>query len=153
MERNTVVLILAVVLVLGLVVVSLIRRYFLQAQQLHIRRMIHEERMKAMEQGLPIPEAGVYDELAAPVVPDLRTLRLAVLGAGLFLIFSGVGICVGFSLAADEHTSGAWSIGLIPVMAGIGLVLFHRLSAPAQGPGRPEAASETDAASSDPARD
>jgi hypothetical protein len=64
-----------------------------------------------------------------PLAGDIHWLRLGALCVGLFLVFAGAGICLGFGLSVDERTADAWSIGLIPAMSGLGLLVFHRLSA------------------------
>ena len=45
-----------VVLILGLIVASLARRHLREAKQLKLRQIIHQERMKAMEHNLSLPE-------------------------------------------------------------------------------------------------
>ncbi len=148
MERNTVVLILATILVLGFVAASIVRRYLHAKQLLDLRRMVHQERMMAWEKGIEqVTEAEPGSEHALAPVVDQRLVdllrssemgmgneaggqRRAALGVGLFLLCSGLGICVAFALSVEDHTFEAWPIGLIPAMAGVGLLLFHRLSAP-----------------------
>jgi hypothetical protein len=55
-------------------------------------------------------------------------VRLAALCLGLTCLFGGVGVALGLAAVSDPEGSGFWSLGLIPVFVGFGLLLFHRLS-------------------------
>ena len=128
MERNTLVLILAVVLCLGWMAAGVARRYFQGRERMQLRQMLHEERLRALEAGQPAPDAleEPWLEIEEPWQPE--RLRLVALCLGLFLLFAGLGIWGGFALATEERLTQAATIGLVPVMAGIGLLLFHRLT-------------------------
>jgi len=139
MERDTLVLILATLVVLGFLATGVLRRYLQARQLLELRRMLHQERGVAppdAEDGRSPSSAAIDQgllELLRPAEPqvegDRRRIRLAALGVGLFLLFTGLGICIGFGLGADERLVESWSIGLVPGMAGIGLLVFYRLAA------------------------
>jgi hypothetical protein len=138
MERESVALIAGVILILGLIALSILRKHLLAHKQLRLREILHQERLKAMETEMPLPELPIDDHrlLAAgagparngPTLSAILWVRLVSLCLGLFLCFGGMGICLGFSASGDGEMSRIWTVGLIPALAGIGLLLFYRLS-------------------------
>lgn len=88
------------------------------ARRLRLRELEHKERLLALEKGLPLPE-----EPPAGFSPaGLLNLALA---AGLFLVFLGGGLALSLYLGTeDPGESTSWSYGLIPVMGGVGLLLY-----------------------------
>lgn len=88
------------------------------ARRLRLRELEHKERLLALEKGLPLPE-----EPPAGFSPaGLLSLALA---AGLLLVFLGGGVALALYLGAESRSeSTRWSYGLIPVMAGVGLLLY-----------------------------
>ncbi len=125
-----------VILILGLIGASLIRSHLRAAKQLRLRQMIHDERIKAMEHNLPLPEAD-YSELTLPagknenngVLSPVAWMRIVALFVGLTCFFGGIGMTIGFYAAEAGDIAEIWSVGLIPVFIGIGLMIFHRMSA------------------------
>lgn len=92
------------------------------------RKLLHEERMAALEQGLlPPEEPWVEGRGAAGRV----TWPSAVLGLGLVLLCAGVGFTVGLRLVPRTPEMLGMqelaSLGLIPALAGAGLVLYWHL--------------------------
>ena len=93
--------------------------------------MVHRERIETMQQGLPVPEApdvpttvpGASVRISRLSIHWFRAISLAL---GLLFLFTGIGMCLAFSIREDFRE--VWSIGMIPAMAGIGLLLFYRLS-------------------------
>ena len=95
--------------------------------------MNHRERIEAMQQGQPVPEST-----ASPAAPDstysparvsssmIHWFRAVSLALGFFFLFTGVGMCLAFSVV--EEFREIWSIGMIPAMAGIGFLLFFTMS-------------------------
>ena len=73
-------------------------------------RMTHETITRLAEKGLPVPP-----ELLAP--PPARSRNVALRG-GLVLV--GLGIALGVFMAENR---GAWSIGLIPGLMGVALLI------------------------------
>jgi len=55
-------------------------------------------------------------------------VRMTALCLGLTSLFGGIGAAIGLAGVSDTEASGMWSMGLIPVFLGIGLLLFYRLS-------------------------
>ena len=99
------------------------------------RRMalIHEERMMAMEKGVPLPELPEYTEARSTVADAVSTIRLNPrwpLGLGAISILLGAGMSVALRLSGDEYHRDVWSFGLIGVFLGIGLVLHYLVTRP-----------------------
>lgn len=128
-------------LILGFVGASIWRRHLHQAKLLRLREISHTERMAAMERDLPVPQsdpAGIGallgDVERTDTTPDLvsragvRWVRFVALALGLTSLFGGLGALPGLYYLADQEASGMWPIGLIPVMVGVGLLIFVLLS-------------------------
>jgi hypothetical protein len=100
------------------------------------RRMelVHEERMAAMQKGIPLPELPEYAEERRSLLADaLTSLRLNPrwpLGVGALSILLGVGTSLALRLSGDDYHRQIWSFGLIGVFFGLGLVLHYRLTRP-----------------------
>ncbi len=119
-----------------------------QRRMLRLKEMAHRERLAALEQGVPVaelPDEDLEDELmsrgeAAMVESSgslrngkaLQWVRVAALGIGLLSVFSGIGWYVGIGLVPETtNTAGITelaSLGFIPVLSGVGLLLFHALT-------------------------
>jgi len=128
-------------LILGLFGAAILRRHLHQAKLLRLRESLPKERMAAMEHDLPVPEADstrieslLADGGGADRNPDRQSgagvhwVRLAARGRGLTCLFGGAGVMPGFYFVNDPEASGMWPLGLIPVLIGVGLLLFVRLS-------------------------
>jgi hypothetical protein len=131
-----------VVLVLGLIGSSLLRRHLVLAKQLKLREIIHEERMKAMEQNVELP--GASDPEVARLLGDpqghrpngrgwlsagMLWVRLVSLCLGLTAFFGGIGTCIGLAITTGEKMYEFWPMGLIPAFIGLGLLIFYVMSA------------------------
>lgn len=92
------------------------------ARRLRERELLHKERVLSLEQGVPLPEDRAPTTLTASA---LQSLSLAL---GLLLLFFGIGLSLAFYLTSDLDESGQWSLGLIPAMAGIGLLFYVWIS-------------------------
>lgn len=138
MEEKGIVVVAGVVLILGLIALSILRKHLIEYKQLRLREILHQERLKAMETEMPIPELQVDDHqlLAAnagparngPRLSAVMWVRLVSLCLGLFMFFCGAGMGVAFLGSGDSEMSKVWTVGFIPALAGIGLLLFYRLS-------------------------
>jgi hypothetical protein len=129
-----------ILLVLGLAALALWSRHLREAKQMQIRKIMHDERMVAMEKGIPFQELdhdGMARELTSlsegsrmpesEMKKNLIWIRLAALCFGLLFLFGGIGVTAGFPLVGDAEARGMWPLGLIPALIGIGLLLFHGL--------------------------
>ena len=121
----------SLMLFLGCWGLILVGRNIKEKSRLKESEMVHRERIEAMQQGLPVPEAP-----EAPTTnpgASIRISRLSIhwfravsLALGLLFLFTGIGMCFAFSIGEDYRD--VWTIGMIPAMAGIGLLLFYALS-------------------------
>jgi hypothetical protein len=93
-------------------------------RRLRERELVHRERMLLLEKGGPFPEE-VAPAAGVPFSP--ATLLSLALGGGLVLVCGGLGLSLAFYLAPDPDYSQGWTMGLIPAMAGIGLLLYSWL--------------------------
>jgi len=131
-----------VLLILGLLALGVLRRYLRNRQRLRLHEMAHVERMLAMEKGLPASEVPAgndfdawLDEAWTDRLFDGGRDRRAALALGLVMLFAGSGaLLVAWRLPASstdaEALKLAASLGLIPLMASFGLLLYYRLTRP-----------------------
>jgi len=131
-----------VLLILGLVALGVLRRYLHNRQRLRLHEMAHRERMLAMEQGLPasdVPPGSEFDawldEAWTDRLLDSGRDRQAALALGLVMLFAGTGaLLLAWRLPASttdaETLKLAASLGVIPLMASFGLLLYYRLTTP-----------------------
>ena len=131
-----------VILVLGLLGASMLRRHLREVKQLRLREIIHEERLKALEHDTPLPEVddvrlvGQFQEATnAEAVASRRGMALAMLWVrlialciGLASFFGGIGAAIGMFVIEDPEFSDYWAVGLIPAFIGLGLLIFYAMS-------------------------
>ena len=96
-------------LIVGLVGLGTLGRYLRESKVTRMYEMIHVERLKAMEKDIPLPDLG-HDDI------------------GLVFLFGGVGVLAGLRWVLVPEASELWPLGFIPVMVGLGLLLFHQLT-------------------------
>ncbi len=107
-----------------------------QKRKLARQELLQKERFMAMEKGLPLPEwdpAALVDEGYAISGAEAskrsrQTFRLVTLALGFFLAFTGIGLLVAFNLAPTDDWEDIATVGAIPLMAGLGLLLFYYLT-------------------------
>lgn len=130
-----------ILLVLGLVALAIWSKHLRGAKQMQIRKIIHEERMIAMEKGIPFEDLnheGMARELqnmnegpgmlGSDTKRQVMWIRLSALCLGLLFLLGGIGVTAGFPLVGDAEIQEMWSIGFIPALIGFGLLLFCGLS-------------------------
>ena len=88
-------------------------------------RAMHKTVRMMVEKGQPVPEALLNPP---PVVRQRSDLR-----RGIILLTVGAGLMV-FLGATNEWEGGAWSIGIIPFMIGLGYLLVWKLDVRTQDP-------------------
>lgn len=128
-------------LVLGLVALAIWSRHLRDAKQMQVRKIIHEERMRAMEKGIAIEDLvheGMARELAQMTegarIPGsdaksyMMWIRVSTLCLGLLFLFGGIGVTASLPLVGDPEFQVMWPLGLIPALIGIGLLLFYGMS-------------------------
>ena len=126
---------LGLIWIFGWVAVWYLRRRAVENRSLKLRELLHRERLAAIEKGVPLPELPTEEEgdsvWLRPEAERMRAvwLRRSALILGLFFLFGGLGMCAGFYWAPDRGFHGMWTLGLIPAMAGIGLLLYVAVAA------------------------
>ena len=95
--------------------------------------LIHAERMKAMEKGVPLPEFPELNEEAKMqqfdkiFTPPKLNPRWPI-GVGALVAMAGLGFLIAAMLSGDSEMTKTWSMGLIPIFIGFGLVLYYLLT-------------------------
>lgn len=82
-------------------------------------RMMHKTIRMMVEKGQPVPAA-----LLAPPPPAVR--QRSDMRRGVILTMVGVGVMLFFA-AVNEWEGGAWTLGLIPFLIGLGYLLVWKL--------------------------
>jgi len=129
---------LGIVWVFGFAIVLLVAWHLRNKRRLEKLQLIHEERMKAMEKGIPLPEFPDLEEteskiiigkaLATNIEAKLWNPRWP-LGVGVLLIMGGIGTTVAMKLSSDSaFNSELWPFPLIGVFVGVGMFLFYALT-------------------------
>jgi hypothetical protein len=132
---------LATVFLFGWAGLVILAKHLRNRNRLRTREMIHKERMLAMEKGVPLGELpdhlsqaenGEGESYLPNIYGDWD--RKIALGLGLVVLFGGIGTAIGFLLIPasldPEKLRGLASMGLIPTLIGVGLLLYYRLSRP-----------------------
>ncbi len=138
-----------VTLILGLTGFGILTRYLRNRDKLRLREMAHRERVLALEKGIaptelpepPVTDAWVEEPWTTRAL-DAGWDRRIALAIGLILLFGGVGIVVGLLALTQapgvgregREVAALAPLGIIPVMTGLGLILYHRVTAPRRRP-------------------
>lgn len=119
---------------LGLLALFLVGWHLRQQKALRIREMQHRERLAAIEKGLAVPEPPSEPEhmiVIGGTGGDGGLSDRAALVAGLVLLLGGAGFFGAFSLLSGsrlEEIAAFAPLGLIPMLVGVGLLLYFFLS-------------------------
>jgi len=123
---------LGVVWVFGFATVLLVAWHLRRKRQLETLNIIHAERMKAMEKGIPLPELPDLEDSARTHGRSGMSTRdwnpRWPLGAGVLLIMGGIGTAVAMMMSGWEFHHDLWPFALIPVFMGVGMFLFYTLT-------------------------
>lgn len=134
-----------VLLILGLTGFGILTRYLRNRDRIRLRELAHRERVLALEKGIApadLPESPVtdawVDEPWTTRALDAGWDRRIALAIGLILLFGGIGLVGALyvvrlvpDVGREARQVGALApLGIIPVMTGLGLLLYHRLTAP-----------------------
>lgn len=111
-----------------------------QKRKMASQEMMQRERLAAMEKGIPIPDwvPDVQDESDSITSnPEAyqrkrQSFRFMTLCVSLVLVFTGLGMSLAFELSRDPGFNEMASLGVIPLMTGLGLLLFHWLTRDSQ---------------------
>ena len=110
------------VIVVALVAAFVAYLYFRHAAQQRRLEIVHQERLVAMEKGIPLPELPL-DPPRVPRPPDPR----APLIHGIVWSALGFGAVVAL-LLIGPMTPTMWPLPLPLVFLGIGLILYYALA-------------------------
>jgi hypothetical protein len=88
--------------------------------------MIHQERMVAMEKGIPLPELPDLNP-RPPKDPRARN-KNGSLAAGIVFASLGAGGMVALLLSPDAEMRPYWTLPLPLVFLGVGLLLYYYLT-------------------------
>jgi hypothetical protein len=121
--------VIGLVWIFGWTAIWLIRKRSREQQLLRVREMLHRERLAAIEAGTPLPEIPDLGEPAEWLTEEADRvralwLRRSALIIGLVSVATGAGMCAAFYWAPDRGFYEMWTIGLIPVLAGAGFLLY-----------------------------
>jgi hypothetical protein len=113
-------------------VISLLFKYLRYRNRLKLREMAHKERIAAIEKGISLPELpdDALEHLSEERMWESynsgnhRINKLA-LALGLVLLFGGIGFIISMSIF---HNLSYGLLGVIPVMIGIGLLIYYRIT-------------------------
>ena len=107
-------------------------RHLRERKRLAVREMIHQERMAALEKGAKLSELPA--DLAKGADPAAETraggqwVQRAALAGAFILILGGIGMSLGFLLMPQTPELGDLHqmapLGAIPVLVGLGLLLY-----------------------------
>jgi uncharacterized membrane protein len=81
--------------------------------------MMHRTIRMMVEKGQPVPPA-----LLAPPAPAVR--QRSDMRRGVVLVMVGIGLMLFFA-AVNDWEGGAWAIGVIPFVVGLGYLLVWKL--------------------------
>lgn len=95
--------------------------------------MIHQERMRAIEKGIPLPEFPDLSEEANmqrfdPVFTPPKLNPRWPLGLGALIAMAGAGFMMAGLLAGDPDFGQMWSLGVFGIFIGFGFVLYYFLT-------------------------
>ena len=112
----------------GMVMLALVAGLIGYLYVKHLSRLkrleiIHQERMAAMEKGIPLPEFPLETERE----PRRDPLVLSILGMVLFTLSIGTMIVLYVNLPAESHRF--WITPLPFTFLGVGFITFHFLKA------------------------
>lgn len=123
--------------VFGFAAVLLIAWHLRNKRRLEKLNIIHQERMKAMEKGIPLPEFPELEESESKIIIG-KALASNIeatpwnpkwpLGVGALLIMAGLGTSVAMMLSRWEFHNELWPFGLIGVFVGVGFFFFYALT-------------------------
>ena len=117
--------------VFGCAIVLIVIWHLRSKQRMEKAAMIHQERLKAIDKGVPLPEFPDLSEEAKMeqfnriFTPPTVNPKWP-LGIGLLLITGGIGFWFAMQLDSNAYTTG--SEGFIGVFVGIGFMLYYRLT-------------------------
>jgi len=97
--------------------------YFGHVERKRRLEIIHQERLAAMDKGIPLPELPL-DPPRIPKGPDPR----ATLMHGIVWTTLGIGSMIAMAVFSAPGPAGLWVLPLPLAFMGIGLILYYALA-------------------------
>lgn len=98
--------------------------YFKHREKQRRLEIIHQERLAAMDKGIPLPELPID-----PPIVEKRPDPHIPLILGTVLMTLGAGTMIALSLIPQVEHRAYWPLPLPLAMMGLGLMLYHFLAA------------------------
>ena len=112
-------------IVLALAAVGIAYMYFKHRERQRRLEVVHQERLVAMDKGIPLPELGLdpprVPKPADPRAPLIHGVVWSALGAGAMLALHLMG--------PVGHGRALWPLPLPILLLGLGLILYSILAA------------------------
>ena len=114
--------------IFGCALVLIVVWHLRSKQRIEKLNLIHQERMRAMEKGIPLPEFPELDEESRIEIKPIRINPKWPLGLGALCLMTGLGVTLAFMMSNDPELTKLWSMGFIGIFFGVGLVLYYFLT-------------------------
>lgn len=112
------------IIVLALAAIAVAYMFFKHVERRRRLEIIHQERLVAMDKGIPLPELPL-DVATVPAGPNPK----AVLIHGIAWTALSAGAVVALWLIPNWPGSAIWPVALPLLFLGLGLILFYVLAA------------------------
>jgi Domain of unknown function (DUF6249) len=97
--------------------------YFKHVERRRRLEIVHQERLAAMEKGIPLPELPL-DPPRVPKPPDPRETLLH----GIVWTALGGGALLALQLIVPQANTALWPLALPLLFLGVGLILYYALA-------------------------
>lgn len=129
MDRGMMYAIFGVAWIFGWALFAVLVSYLSDKSRQRQLELMHEERMKAMEKGVPLPELADWEALLEGREPGGRPAHpRRSLGVAAILFAGGLGTSLALFLAGPGYAR-LWPLGLVAVFLAAGFVWQYRLLA------------------------
>ena len=112
------------IIVLALAGVLIAYWYFRHVERSRRLELIHQERLVAMEKGIPLPELP----LDPVTVPKPRDPRIPLIHGIVWSALGIGGMLSAYMVMPEWNGRSLWPLLLPPVFLGLGLILFYVLA-------------------------
>ena len=96
-------------------------------QKYRLRKLLHDERMSALEKNIPLIEIPSLEEeifaLTEEAVPEQDRRRKLWRSSGVILVSVSAGISTSFYLSGEQNLQEIWMLGLIGLALGVGCLI------------------------------
>jgi Domain of unknown function (DUF6249) len=115
--------------IFGCAIVAIVIWHLRSKRGMERMNLVHQERMKAMEKGVPLPEFPELDREQSRIdISPLQVNPRWPIGLGALFVCAGLGFIFAMRLSGDDALAKMWSMGMIGVFVGIGFILFYYLT-------------------------